>query len=434
MRKIDEILNSGKIELDQQKVPEELESRLYNALQNKSVVKRQKSSWKLKLAVLAMAFVLGTYHMDTLAFYGRELLGFDHIMNGTLKELNKLGMGQSIEKSHTFSSGAKVTLNGVMIDDNQLLAFYTINSPEGDVEELNFSSNSIKGLLGEHQMESGNGQISEDKRIFKWVEEFEPPHAIERTLTWAFYIVKDGKREEGKISFVLDRDKAMGHTLRSKLNKSIRVDGTDIRFDSISASPTTTEVQGTIQNIWELANDRFSGERLFSPMLNIKLLADGKEVQQQGAGVSTDMKGMKFEVRYDALPEVLEKLQLHVLSFGAEHEVNEIVQLNKNSEHKTIEIKGQNITINKIFEEQGETFITITTEEAVILSRVYLLVDNKRVELTNTSEGALDKKEDGTITNTRTLRFKAGAENIRLEIKRMKYETICDEFIDIAID
>ncbi len=173
-------------------------------------------------------------------------------MNGTLKELNKMGMEQSVEKSYTFQSGTKVTLNGVMLDDNQLLAFYTIESTEENVDDIMFNSETMSGAIGRHYPNSGTGQTSEDGSIIRWMQEFEPPYAFEKKLTWSFNITKDGKIEEGKISFVLDRDKAMGHTLKSRLNKAIKVDGTDIQFDTITASPTTTIVKGTIKNIVEL--------------------------------------------------------------------------------------------------------------------------------------------------------------------------------------
>lgn len=438
MKSVEEMLNHKKVELDELVVPEELEARLNSSLQGRSFTKNKKNSWKMKVAILAIVFVLATYNMDTLAFYGRELLGFDSIMNGTLKELNKMGMGQSVDKSYEFTNGIKVTLNGVMIDDNQLLAFYTIENPEGDVGDFffnsRFNSMHIKGILGTHDFEGGQGQLSEDKSNIKCVEEFEPPHAFERKLTWVFNAVVNGKNEEGKISFVLDRDKAMGHTLKGRLNSTIKVDGTDIRFDTITASPTTTVVTGTVQNVFELAKDQMSGERIFSPNINIQLLANGLEVQQQGGGASTDMKGMTFDAKYDALPRDLEKLQLHLVSFGAEHEVNEQIALNKDTNPKIIQVRGQDITIEKLEVIKGETFVTITTEESVILTRVYLLADNNKVELTETLSSTYDKKVDGKITHTRTLRFKAAAEDLQLEIQRMKYIKVYDEYINIPID
>lgn len=434
MSRIEEMLNDRKIEMDELIVPEELEARLNNALGSKSFNKRKKSSWKMKVAILAIVFILATYNMDALAFYGRELLGFDNIMNGTLKELNKMGMGQTVDKSHTFSNGVKVTLNGVMIDDNQLLAFYTLENPGGNVEEISFVSTYMKGALGRHNPESAQGEISEDKSTIRWVGDYEPPNAFEKKLTWVFSVGINGKSEAGTISFVLDRDKAMGNTLKSKLNKTIKVDGTDLRFDTITASPTTTVVKGTTRNILELASDQISGERIFSPNLNIQLIADGIEIQQQGTGTSTDVKGMKFEARYDALPRDLEKLQLHLVSLGAEHEVNEQIKLNKDSSPRTIQIKGQNITIEKVDGIKGETFVTITTEESVVLTRVYLLANNNRVEITETLSSTYNKNVDGTITHTRILRFKAAAENLQLDIQRMKYIKVYDEYVNIPID
>ncbi|MDF2890616.1 MAG: hypothetical protein K0R80_983 [Clostridia bacterium] len=438
MKLIEEMLNNSKIEIEELQVPDELEARLNSALQNKRMSKKRNNNWSIKVAVLLIAFMLVTYNIDTLAFYGRELLGFDNILNGTLKELNKMGMGQTIEKSHTFSNGIKVTLNGVMLDDNQLLAFYTIQNTEGSAEDVfssgSFNSMYVQGILGRNYLESGQGQLSEDKSVIRWVEEFEPPHAFEKKLTWVFNIFIDGKSEEGKISFVLDRDKAMGHTLKSRLNQNIKLEGSDIRFDTITASPTTTVVKGTVQNIIELASDKISGERIFSPNLDIKLLANDKEIDLQGGGMSTDMKGMKFEKRYDALPQNLEKLQLHLVSFGAEHEVSELISLDRSLKARTIKVSGQDIIIEKLEERNGETFVTITTEESVLLSKVYLMVDNHRVELTETIDDNYDKKKDGTITKTRTLRFETAAEDLQLEIKRIRYQEAYDEYVNIPID
>jgi len=434
MSKVEEMLSDKKLEIDELIVPEELENRLNNALQNKSFNKKRTEKWGVKIAVLLIAFFLVTYNLDTLAFYGRELLGFDNIMNGTLKELNKMGMEQSVEKSYTFQSGIKVTLNGVMLDDNQLLAFYTIESPGENVDDIMFNSAYMSGAIGRHYPNSGTGQTNEDGSIIRWVQEFEPPYAFEKKLTWSFNITKDGKIEEGKISFVLDRDKAMGHTLKSRLNKSIKVDGTDIQFDTITASPTTTIVKGTIKNIVELAIDQISGERIYSPELDVKLLANGNEITLQGMGMGTDMKGMKFDVRYDALPRDLESLQLHLVKFSAEHETNELVKLDRSSNGQNIKVDDQEITIDKIYEAKGETFITITTEDSVVLSRIYLIADNNRVELTETLDSKQDKKKDGAITHTRTLRFETVAKELQLEIKRIRYGKVYDEYIDIPIE
>ncbi|MDF2519615.1 MAG: hypothetical protein K0R84_243 [Clostridia bacterium] len=434
MSRLEEILSKKKLEIDELQVPEELDARLNKALENKTKGRKSKSGFRMKVAVLLIAFVLVTYNIDTLAFYGKELLGFENIMNGTLRDLNKMGMGQTIDKSFEFSNGVKVTLNGVMADDNQLIAFYTIHNPNGSVDDIHFLSNHMKGAIGLHDPEGGSGELNDDKSTIRWVEEYEPPYAFEKKLIWRFSLLSGSKSEEGEISFVLDRDKAMGHTLKARINKAIEVDGSNVKFDTITASPTTTVVKGTIKNIVELAADQIGGERLYSPNIGIRLLADGKEIAVQGTGVSTDMNGMKFDLRYDALPKDTEKLQLNLTSFAAEHQTDQLVELAGTEAGKHIQIQGQDITIERVDEIKGETFVTITTRDTVVLSKVYLLADNNKVELEETIDNKFEKKIDGTITHTRTLRFKTAAKELKLDIRRIRYEKAYDEYIDIPIE
>lgn len=434
MNKLEEMLEKEKSKMNELLIPDELEGRLRHALEGKPTVKKTKRSWSLKVAVLVIALLLAVYNMDTLAFYGRELLGFDNIMNGTLKELNKTGMGQAIEKSHTFSNGATVTLNGVMLDDNQLLAFYTVKTLDGRADSLNFHDDRMKGVIGTHHIQSAQGEYSKDERMIKWIAAYEPPFAIEKSLDWTFSIMTDGKVEQGKISFVLDRDKAMGHTLKTRLNETIGVDGTNIKFSEISASPTMTLINGSFKSIIELAMDKMSGEQIFSPMLDIELLANGKAVDQQGSGVSSDLKGFTFEVKYDALPKDLKTLQLHLTGFTAIHEVDERIKLDKSTVGQAVKLKDGEIIIEKVIETEGETFVTITSEDTTSLMKVYLLADDNSVELAETIDSQYKKEPDGAIMHTRTLRFKAAAKDLQLDINKIRYRQIYDEYVDIPID
>ncbi len=74
--------------------------------------------------------------MDTLAYYGKKLIGYDMVMNGTLQELNQLGKGQEIGEAYTFQNGVTLSLDGIMLDGNQLLAFYTLYDPRGTIGEI----------------------------------------------------------------------------------------------------------------------------------------------------------------------------------------------------------------------------------------------------------------------------------------------------------
>ncbi|MGE4282286.1 MAG: DUF4179 domain-containing protein [Clostridia bacterium] len=435
MKKIEDMLKINKTEIDNINIPESLEVRLRNALKTKKVNKRKDASWKSWAAVAVIAILLTGYHFDTLAYYGKKLMGYDQIMNGTLKELNELGKGQVIGESYTFKNGITVILDGIMLDENQLIAFYTLKNSQGNIEDVNFSPFlSIEGILGNYDMRGGQGNMNEDKTEIKWMMDFKPPFFFEKTLDFKFAIREKSFQEEGKITFVLDRSKAMGHTLKKSINKSIKVDETKIRFDDIWASPTRTVIKGSIQNIVDLAKDQLLGERFRPNHMEVKLTANGKEVQPQGSGMSTDMKGITFHFDYDALPVDLQALQLEIVSFSADHDIGQKIDLEKDGASKSIKIFEQNIDINKVYGSNGNTYVTITTEENTVLTRVHLLTDGKTVRLEKTTTDDYEKLTNGAILHTRTLEFPGTGNDLQLDIQRISYKKNYNKKIDININ
>lgn len=435
MSEVEKILSDKKLEIDKIKVPDELEDRLRSALENASVKKRKEYKWILKVASLIIAVILVGYNIDTLAFYGKKLMGFDEVMTDTLKELNEMGKGQVIDKSYTFKNGVKVTLDGAMLDDNQLLLFYSIKNQKGEIDKFNIEGNTqIEGALGKHYMRSGEGKMNDSKTEIKWKSEFEKPNLLEKKLKWSFALREGNKIETGEISFILDKNKAMGHTLKKNISESIKVDQGSIKFDSIVASPTATYIKGTIQNIFELAKGELTGEGFRPSSLDIKLVANGKEVQVQGGGMSTNMNGIKFDSKFDALPKDLKTLQIKLASFGTNNKVEEEIELKDKEKDRTIKILGKEVIINNVYEADGNTYVTITTEDKVILSKVYLIVDGKRVKLDKTIPVNQDKKSNGTLTHARTLSFKATGKDKRLEVKGITYDKVYNQVIDVQVD
>lgn len=434
MKEVEKILSEKKIEMDNVEVPEELESRLYNALESSSPINVRKKSWKTVVVAACIAFLLIGYNFNALAYYGKKLLGYDNVMNGTLKQLNELGNGQPIGKSHTFTNGIMVTLDGIMVDENQLLAFYTVKDPKGAVNEINHIGMAIKGFIREYNPESGQGEMNDEKTEIKWVHSFEKPSAFEKKLKFELTLFDKNNSERGEISFRIDPNKAMGHTLKQKINKTIEAGETKIYLESIVASPTKTVIYGNMQNIIELAKDQMLGERLRPNNVEIKLIANGQEVDWQGGGMGTDMKGIKFHSEYDALPENLESIKLNIVSFSVDRDVNKKVDVDKDLENDEIEVLGQNIEINKVYESDGSTYITFTTRDDVILTKVGLMVDGERVSLKETISSDLKKLEDGTILHTRTMLFPRTGENYQLSIEKITYTQPYNKVIDIPLD
>ena len=436
MENIENMLKERKKTLDKVEVPEELGARLSRALNGKRALKRRNNSWKIKVATVCLAVLLVGYNLNTLAFYGKKLLGYDRVMNGTLKQLNELGKGQLIGKSHTFQNGVSVTLDGIMLDESQLLAFYTVHDPRGQVDSVNLQPiMQLNGLFGSYMAEGGQGEINEENTEIKWLMGFEPPFFLERTLHFKFGLIDDNTLEEGAISFKLDRTKAMGRTLKKTIDQTFELEQTKIKFESILASPTRTVIYGSIQNILEVARDQLRGERLRMNHLTVSLIANNNEViSQQGGGMSTDMRGITFEQSFDALPEDLQSLHIKLESMSVDRDVNEKVNLNKVETKREIEILGQEIEIDRVYESNDSTFVTITSDESTVLTRVYLMIDGNEVELQNTVTENLDKLPDGRIRHTRTLHFPGKGDNLALHIERITFTELYNITFEVPVN
>ncbi len=434
MNNIEDILKAKKSEINQIEVPEELEGRLRNALSKKKQVTLGNRFGVYVAAMVMVVTMLLSFNYDVIAFYSKQLLGYDQVMNGSLKQLSELGKGQPIGRNFIFDNGVSLAVDYVMLDENQLLLFYTITDPSGHVDENDISSiMSLKAFWGEYNHQNSQGEINEAKTEIKYLASFEPPKSFEKSLTLKFSQIQQGKEVPAEISFSLNRNTAMGHTLKQTLSEKIEVDNIQIKIDSILASPTKTVINGSIQNIFELAIGQLSGERIRPTDLTLKLMANGKEVPKQGGGMSTDMKGITFHSDYNPLPADLKQLQLELVRFGADHDVNQQFKLIRTSDGKkqSINILGQIIEISKIETSHKETRITISSEENLILSRVYLMIDGQKVSLEQTIMDKYDKQKDGTIIHTRTLRFLGAGDELEMDVQRMTYSKNYSKMLEI---
>lgn len=425
MNNLEKLLDNEKDKLDKLEVPSDLENRLRNTLND--IPNKERKSIRGRVAALIIVVLLLGYNMDTLAYYGRQLIGYENIMDGTLSELNELGKGQIIDKSYTFTNGVKVTLDGVMLDDNKMIIFYSIYDPNGDVQSLNTMGPTIVGTFGQGYYGGGQGIVDESLKKMNWIMNYDSPKFYEKNMKFQFSI----NGEQLEIPFKLDRNKAMGHSIKISINEKIELDQRSITIKSLVASPTSTVIKGQIQNIVELGLDYIKEERFRPKNVAITLIADGIEIETRGSGMKTDNTGINFNIDYDALPEDTKKIELKLTSFGGDHDTKELVKLNK-GESKNIKVLNQDISIDNIYEEKGKTYITITTEESLILSRVYLNIDGERKGLIQTIPGELDKIVDGDkvrIDYTRTLEFDGAGEELELDIQRIRYNKEYDKII-----
>lgn len=440
MKKIEELFNAQKAHLDKIEVPDQLEARLRSALagesKNNSQSFYQRHIKQFKVAVVLVFALLVGINYDVIASYGKQLVGYDQVMDVTLRDLNNLGKGQLIEKSHTFANGVCLNVDYVMLDENQLLLFYTVKGPNSDATNAISPFMSLNSFFGKSHMQGSQGLLNEEGTEVKYIASFEPPSPLAKKLTLNFAL--DGKSQgvntPAEISFDLERDKAMGHTLKKRLRQTVKVDETNIKLESILASPTQTVIKGSAQSIFGLARDTLSGERFRPIEVNLKLIANGQEVGHKGGGVSTDMKGITFHTIFDALPAPLTELKLELVSFGADHDVNKQYDLDKKGEKQVLDILGQKVVIDEVKNNDQETFITIISAENLVLTKVYLIADGKQISLEETIDDRYDKSSDGQITHQRTLRFMGTGDDLRLDVQRMSYAKDYHEVVDIPLD
>ena len=91
--------------------------------------KKEDISIKVLCSCFAAVLIV-IYSFDSIAYYGKKFIGYDNMLYGNLKELFDEGRGQEINKSCTFSDGLEFTLDAIMFDGNELMAFCRMYHPE----------------------------------------------------------------------------------------------------------------------------------------------------------------------------------------------------------------------------------------------------------------------------------------------------------------
>lgn len=114
------------------------------------------------------------------------------------------------------------------------------------------------------------------------------------------------------------------------------------------------------------------------------------------------------------------------------NDVNEAIELEKGKINKDIKILEQDVSINEVYEAEGNTYINITSDENLTLSRVFLNIDGQKTELEKTIPGDYEKIVEGDnvrINYTRTIEFKGTGETLELDIQRVRYKKNYDKII-----
>lgn len=429
-----------KHDIDNIEVPDELEERLRGALE-KSERKPEKRNWlirhKLIAALLAFVLFLGAANHNALAYYGKKILGYNQVTYGSIKELNEQGMGQEINKTYTFKNGTTVTLNGAMLDENKLIIMYKIKGNGIEASEIasEYSSTEIKGRLKSYSSISGYGQSSNDKKEISYIQEYKSPSLFETTLTFELQSTsKDASNGEiGKITFNLDRNKAIKGTFKSTIMKSVVSEGIEYKFTTMTATPLSVVIQGNVTD--DKAGAIFNREGL-KKQLDIELtetyIKDGKAVTEniplKDFGTSSDLSGIKFKYEFDGLKSGLKSLTLNVVKTEDKKLVDKTIAVKDGTNNISVIQNSEELIIKNVKINGNKTYVTFNTPKDVAFDTA-LFIGDKQIQTLSSSINKI--KVNGKDVNEKVYCFDGSGDTMKLMFKEISHEQYINQGINL---
>lgn len=417
MDEIERKLMEEKKQMKSIKAPEEMQSRLKKTLDGIPPNRKKRTlSWAAAAAALLLLSFAG-YQYDALAYYSKQLVGYEEIMPSAIAALHEEGNGQPIEKEVSFEDGSHFKADLILSDENQLILYYTVTNPAG-VDENRTYFMKLRGFLTDSAMTAGTFTFNEQKTEMKGMQTFEPVSAFAKELTLEIY----GGEENisAALTFPYNPNEALETALKKKIKKTLQVDGGEVRFQSITATPTQTMVEGKMKV--------GSFDRLPLGFDGVQLFADGQPLEHQGASVSTAFNGDKFAVYFDALPADTHSLQLVFETFIGYKEIAKKVELS--GKETVADLDGAVLKIKNPAVTEDGTVLTILTKEQILLDGVSAYAQGKEMPLvTLLAQDYIE--EDGIEYKRRSLLFDGHELPDALSIDHVYYEKKYDVTFDI---
>ncbi|WP_153721577.1 DUF4179 domain-containing protein [Sporosarcina cascadiensis] len=420
MTDLERKLKEEKMRLDEITAPGELEGRLRAALDKVPKQKKHRMPRWIPVAAALLILSLAGYQYNAFAYYGKQLLGFEEIMPDTLTKLNQAGNGQNVDKEMMLPDGSKFTIEGILADENRFVLYYTIDHSEGVKDDLDFMQ--LNGFLTNSYSIHGTSIINDDGTQLKGMRTFEPVSPFAKKLTLELHDANS--QEPLEITFPYNPDAALETRLKQSIKKSVQVDQGNIRFDSITATPSQTTIKGKIKV------DNY--DRISLGFEGVKLLVDGVQMDSVGSGVSSAFNGDTFTIDYDALPDQLDSLALEIDTFVGYKQVNETIPLTA-GEESVADLDGYEAIIRQAEVTSDGLEVTVATEENILLDAVTVQVGNEKIPLTTTLSQDYVIGENDKEYKERTLFFNTRKFPETMRIKGIHYEKEYGETINITI-
>lgn len=428
MSTLEEALNDKKKELDEIRAPEELESRLRKALQGR----KRRVKYRQAIALLIIALVL-TYSFDSLAYYGKKFAGYDQVVAGSLKQLNENGRGQEIGKSCTFSNGVEVTIDGIMFDGNEFVAFYKVHSSRGKLQEVlnnNLPRLHVYGIKpGGYFFTGGHGVIVDDQNM-TFIDTLNPPKFYEKWMRFDVQLVIDKKVEVRSINFTLDRNQAMERTTSIELNAEAMVGEYRILFDRLTASALSSVIDGRVIPLTDQALSVFKPETtdggMWAPQLKFDIATDRGEVIQFSGGQSVSNDSISINSRSDALPGTFLTLEIKNIRIETMKLVDQTVNVSLDT--KDLQI-ADDLIVKQIYQKGSSTYLVAASRGIPVIG---LFDADRQLEQLNSDD--LEYAAESTKPVERIYKFEGTGKNLKLAVKYIRYSKCSSDSIKIPME
>ncbi|QPC45510.1 DUF4179 domain-containing protein [Mangrovibacillus cuniculi] len=421
MTRLEDQFLKDKQKLEQLQVPTDLADRLQGALDQVPTRKPKKPFRPMVLTSAAILFLsLGTYHYSGLAYYGKQIIGYDEVSRETLTSLHEEGKGQVIDEQITLSDGTVVSFDAILSDENQFIFYYSMENDE-EIEHSNFTINKISGFLTDSMRTYSVSSKVRGTQIIT-TQAFEPVNGFAKKLTLHY---TDSTGEAGTFTFNYDANKALQTTLKKSINHKVQVDKGHFVINDLIATPTETLITGKV-HVSNYGRISTSGSGL-------ALYANGKPLNPLGGGSSSNGITTKAEWRFDALPKDLTKLEIVVEEFIGYKNLDTFVSMD--SIPKTHSFNNSLYVLFKEIKLQDNNMhVTIQTEENVLLDDVSIsTISGAKIDLQTTINSALIKTQKGELLKERTLVFPTNEKMEELYIGGMHYLKDYQEVVDVHL-
>lgn len=423
MKKIEEVLNEEKKRIADMTPPPDFEARMRSALDAKPSRRRRiRNPFVMMATVGVLCFMLIGYNYNAFAFYGKKIFGYEEIMTGTMKDLNDKGMGQIIDKKTTLSDGTELIIDGIMTDANQLVMYYTLSNPHGIEDSLIniFDPDKVTGFLTSAHGGGGMAKVNDAGTEIKGTLHFDPVSPFAKKLTLHFLQGQD--YQKGSISFAYDPNKAMQTQIKQSIKETVKVDKGSVTFKTITATPTSTVIEG------KMDVDNF--DRIRFGFEGVKLIANGKSIDNMGYGVGSAFKGSKFDLQFDGLPEELHSLEIAFNEFVGYQKLKEQIPVAEDTHY---ELDGKDLWVKRVAATERGVEITIETDENLLLDGVSIQIGDKVTPIKTTIGQTWDKK-GSRITSERTMVFDTKSMPEYLQIEGIHYVKKYNQKIEIPVE